>query len=74
MTREKIEEIGSMLRLITPALIAIIGTMIVVNLGEINKKFDSLNNRFDSFLVAQSSIDKRVLRLEYKIYGDHDLK
>lgn len=65
--KEKIEEVGLTFRFLTPILIGIVGYMTVSLLGEINKKFEKIDVKFDVLIETQNSMDKRVDRLEYRI-------
>lgn len=69
MTKEKIDTLGAMFRFVTPILIAIVGFFTVNYLGDISRKFDKIENKFDTFLQSYHIIDKRVDQLEYKVFG-----
>lgn len=70
MTRDRIDLLGSIFRFITPMLIAICGWFTINYLSDISKKFDKIENKFDTFLASYHEIDKRVDKLEYKVFGD----
>lgn len=64
---------GEIFRLITPALITILGTISIMYLKSISLKFDQVDTKFDNFLEKYSQIDKRVDRLEYKVFNQGDI-
>ena len=71
MNTDKINGYGAILRFITPALIAIIGTMILTSLSEIKEKVSVLDNHFTNHLSHHVSLAKdyegRLTRLEAKV-------
>lgn len=69
MTKERLQIIGEVLRFITPLLIGIIGYVSIAYLSSIDKRFGVVDTKFDSFLVSYHDMDKRVDKLEYKVFG-----
>lgn len=67
--RDKVDQLGAMFRLITPVMIAIIGFFGVKYLNSIDTRFLSIDNKFDTFISTYHLMDKRVDRLEYKVFG-----
>lgn len=57
-------------KFLTPILIGTIGTITVMYLSFISSNFERMNVKFDSFLDKFSVMDKRVDRLEYRVYDD----
>lgn len=72
MVQEKINNIGEILRLITPLLIGIIGWFSISYLSSIDKKFTKIEDKFDNFITSYHLIDKRVDKLEYRVFGASD--
>lgn len=70
MTKEKVDVIGSMFRFITPLLIAICGWFTINYLSSIDSKFDKIETKFDTFVTSYHDMDKRVDKLEYKVFGE----
>ena len=68
-TRRNIEKIGVSFRFLTPVLIAIVGWFTVQTLNSIDRKFEKVDVKFETFLQSYHSIDKRVDILEYRING-----
>lgn len=70
MTKEKLESFSSIFRLITPILIAAIGWVTITYLSTITKKFEMIDSKFDVFLETYHTMDKRIDKLEYKVFGE----
>lgn len=68
--KERIDNFGSIFRFLTPILIAIIGYVTIQFLSSISLKFDRIDVKFDTFLAKYEALDKRVDKLEYKVYDD----
>ena len=68
--RSKIEDFGAIFRFLTPILITIIGYITLHYLADINKRFEKIDNKFDVFIETYHIIDKRIDRLEYKVFGE----
>lgn len=69
MTRDKLDSIGSIFRLLTPLLIGVIGWITITYLSTITKKFETIDSKFDSFIESYHVMDKRIDKLEYKVFG-----
>lgn len=67
--KDRIDAIGHVLRFVTPTVIAVFGWISVTYLSSIDRKFEQIDNKFDTFIQSYHIIDKRVDRLEYKVYG-----
>lgn len=72
MVREKLEEFGTLLRFLTPILIAVIGWISIQYLSAINRKFDNIDYKFETFMQIYHNLDKRVLHLEDKVFPEGD--
>jgi hypothetical protein len=70
MTKERIENLGSLFRFLTPLLIAAIGWITINYLSTITKKFEMIDSKFDVFLETYHTMDKRIDKLEYKVFGE----
>lgn len=70
--RSKIDDFGIIFRFLTPMLIGVLGYISIQYLSSISKKFDSIDLKFDSFLISYHMIDKRLDKLEYKVLGEKD--
>jgi hypothetical protein len=68
VTREKLESFSAIFRLITPVLIAAIGWVTITYLATITKKFEMIDTKFDSFIATYHTMDKRIDKLEYKVF------
>lgn len=68
--KNSIDKFGALFRLVTPLLIAIVGFFSIKYLDSIDKNFDSIKTKFDTFLESYHVMDKRVDRLEYKVFGN----
>lgn len=66
--KERLEEFGTIFRFLTPILIGIVGWITIQYLSSINSKFDNIDAKFSSFLESYHAIDKRVDKLEYRIF------
>lgn len=64
MTRERVQIIGEMLRWVTPLLIAIVGYVSITYLSSIDRKFQNIDNKFDSFIISYHAMDMRITRME----------
>ncbi len=62
--------IGSIFRLITPILIAVLGSISIMYLKSISLKFDKIDAKFDNFTEKYGIVDKRLDRLEYRIFNE----
>lgn len=69
MVREKIEEFGMIFRFLTPILIGIVGWITIQYLSSIDHKFNSIDNKFSDFIESYHAVDKRIDKLEYKVFG-----
>lgn len=74
MNRSKIDEFGAIFRLITPILIGIVGFFSIRYLSSIDQNFQNINNKFDAFIESYHKMDKRVDRLEYRVFGDKTIQ
>lgn len=72
--KNKIDEFGSIFRFVTPLLIGVLGWTSVSFLSSIDYNFKSINKKFEVFLESYHAMDKRVDRLEYKVFKDGDKK
>lgn len=69
VVREKLEEFGAIFRFLTPILIGIVGWVSIQYLSSIDKKFNNIDDKFGSFIESYHSVDKRINKLEYKVFG-----
>jgi hypothetical protein len=69
VVREKIEEFGMIFRFLTPILIGIVGWITIQYLSSIDHKFNSIDNKFSDFIESYHAVDKRIDKLEYKVFG-----
>lgn len=69
--KERVEIVGQMLRWITPTMMAVIGFAGVHYLNSIDTKFSSIDQKFNTFIATYHEMDKRVDRLEYKVFSEN---
>ena len=74
MTREKLEDFGSIFRFLTRVLIAVVGYISIQYLSSISNKFDNIDSKFSSFLESYHTMDKRVDKLEYKVFNEGNIR
>lgn len=76
MNGEKIDGIGKVFRFITPALIIVVGTLILANLDNIDDKIVELKTHFTNHLSHHSELEigyeRRITTLETVIEIEHD--
>lgn len=60
---------GKIFRLITPILILILGWMIQSFYNGMDRRFEKWDTKMDSFILENHLIDRRVDKLEYKVFG-----
>lgn len=65
-TFSNFERFGVSFRLLTPILIGIVGYFTIQTLTSIDKKFEKIDLKFDSFLESYHDMDKRIDHLEYE--------
>ena len=66
---QKINDLGVIFRFITPIMLGIIGFVGIKYLDSIDHKFASIDMKFDNFIETYHLIDKRVDKLEYRVFG-----
>ncbi len=73
MTQSKtgIQFIGEILRFVTPVLIGVFGYISITYLSSIDKRFERIDSQFSAFMLSYHAMDKRIDRLEYKIFNEH---
>lgn len=74
MERSRIEEFGSILRFLTPIMLAVIGYTSIQYLAAIDRKFENIDNKFNKFMESYHFMDKRVDRLEYRVFGEQAIR
>lgn len=67
--KERIEVLGEMFRFITPVLIAIVGYVSISYLSSIDRRFENINSKFDSAVISYHLMDKRIEKLEIKVFN-----
>ena len=72
LSKDQINAISEMLRWITPTAIAVFGFISVSYLGSIDKRFEQIDSKFNTFLDSYHAIEKRVNKLEYRVFGQQD--
>lgn len=51
-------------------MLAVFGYISITYLSSINRRFEKIDDKFDTFINTYRLIDKRVDRLEYTVFGD----
>lgn len=69
MTTDKVDGYGKIFRFLTPLLIGFFGWVTVAYLANIDRKFEKIDTKFDSFIDFYHQIDKRVQKLEDRVFG-----
>lgn len=72
LRKEQIDTFGALFRIITPILLGIIGYVSTGYLKSIDGRFESIDAKFNTFIESYHIIDKRVDRLETKVFGEKD--
>lgn len=70
LVKERLEIAGLAFRFLTPILLTIIGFFAIQYLSAIDKKFEKIETKFDTFIASYYDMDKRVDRLEIKVFDD----
>ena len=70
--RSKIDDFGSIFRFLTPIMLAIFGFISTAYLSSINQRFEKIDEKFNMFIQTYHLIDKRVDRLERKVFGSKE--
>lgn len=70
--RSKIDDFGSIFRFLTPIMLAIFGYISVQYLSLINQRFEKIDGKFDTFIESYRLIDKRIDKLEWRVFGSND--
>lgn len=68
--KEQIEKFGEIFRFITPILIAFVGWVTISYLSSIDSHFKKVDDKFDIFIETYHVVDKRLDRVETKLFGD----
>ena len=75
-TIEKLNGFGSLFRLITPTLIAVIGTLILTGQNDVKTKLSDLNSHFINHLAHHQDLEvgyeKRITTIEGNRFTDED--
>jgi hypothetical protein len=69
-TEQRIERISITFRFLTFVLIGVVGWFIVHYLGNIDTKFEKVDNKLDMFVKTYHTVDKRLDRLEVRNFGE----
>lgn len=69
MVFKRMDEFGAIFKFLTPIMLGIFGYISIQYLSSINRRFEIIDQKFDTFISTYHLIDKRVDRLEYKVFG-----
>lgn len=67
-----VNNFGTIFRFITPIMIVIFGWIGSAYLNNLDKHFERMDNKFDTFMEKVAKADKRLDKLEYVVFDAKD--
>lgn len=69
LSKDSADGLGKVFRFVTPALILLLGWMLQTFYVSMDRRFERWDTRMDSFIEQNHLLDRRVDKVEYKVFG-----
>jgi len=74
MNTSRLSRFDSFMRGLNTMLLGVLGWVSIQYLSSINQNFKNIEGKFEKFFEMAVKMDKRVDRLEYKVFDNKDLR